>query len=236
MKKILLCCLMVLVMVFSGCGSGGQTPVDIPEPQRVEVISKVVQYSGEGLEVDLKIPVIQGMEDTALQQSINNDFEQKAMDFKKAIEDALAEAQKEPIGGDYPAPTYYAGVNYNVPYNNYGLLSINVQYDSYTGGAHGMYHWETLNFDVNTGRFLQLKDLFIPGEDYQSLVLSEIHRQIELEPEIYFPDAVENLNYLPEDQPFYMTDGYVVVYFGLYEIAPYAAGIREFKVTNTATP
>ena len=33
-----------------------------------------------------------------------------------------------------------------------------------------------------------------------------------------------------EDQSFYFKDDHIVVVFGLYEIAPYAAGIQEFAL------
>ena len=35
---------------------------------------------------------------------------------------------------------------------------------------------------------------------------------------------------IDDNQPFYLTDGGLVVYFGQYEIAPYYVGIPEFKI------
>ncbi|TET09608.1 MAG: DUF3298 domain-containing protein [Candidatus Atribacteria bacterium] len=35
---------------------------------------------------------------------------------------------------------------------------------------------------------------------------------------------------MSEEQPFYLIEDGIVVYFGLYEIAPYASGIRYFKI------
>ena len=35
---------------------------------------------------------------------------------------------------------------------------------------------------------------------------------------------------IDKQQSFYIKDGHLVVYFGLYEIAPYVAGIQEFKL------
>ena len=61
----------------------------------------------------------------------------------------------------------------------------------------------------------------------------EITRQIEERKkngEIFF-EGEEEFNGVKEDQLFYITEeGQLVVVFGLYEIAPYAAGILEFPI------
>ncbi|MBF7084764.1 DUF3298 domain-containing protein, partial [Desulfallas sp. Bu1-1] len=35
---------------------------------------------------------------------------------------------------------------------------------------------------------------------------------------------------ISENHPYYIKDNYIVLCFGAYEIAPYAAGMPEFKI------
>ncbi|GAG31008.1 unnamed protein product, partial [marine sediment metagenome] len=41
---------------------------------------------------------------------------------------------------------------------------------------------------------------------------------------------------ISEEQPFYLIEDGIVVYFGLYEIAPYTSGIRYFKIPYSLFP
>ncbi len=125
---------------------------------------------------------------------------------------------------------------FTVPFNQDGLLSINFTYYAYQGGAHGFSYMETLNLDINTGQTLRLKDFFEPGDDYQRIILEEIHRQIEANRENYFEEARETLTAIPKAQQFYMGDGYIVVYFDLYYLVPYAYGLPEFIIPAEVMP
>lgn len=177
------------------------------------------------------IPVISGLRDQELEKRINADFENKALSFKDGIERAAAQfyADARENGWDVPGPCS-AQTSYTVPYNKDGLLSVCVTYYGFSGGAHGNTRVETLNLDTRTGKTLLLKDFFKPGEDYQALVAGEIRKQIAARPQDFFEDAAERLKAIPEDQPFYIEDGAVIVYFGQYEIAPYVTGIPEFRI------
>jgi hypothetical protein len=41
---------------------------------------------------------------------------------------------------------------------------------------------------------------------------------------------------ITDEQPFYIGDGQIVVYFAQYEIAPYAAGMSEFAIPVSVMP
>ncbi|WP_010296535.1 RsiV family protein [Clostridium senegalense] len=47
---------------------------------------------------------------------------------------------------------------------------------------------------------------------------------------MYYDNIISSLNGIPINQNFYLTNEGVVVFYDLYDIAPYVAGIREFKV------
>jgi len=240
MRRILLILATLLATLSIACAAapgpdreekrGGEAPA-------VTVTAKSFQSVTEELEATLEIPVLSGLPDKELEKRINADLENKALNFKSEIEKAAAEyyADAREHGWEVPGPCV-VHTSYTVPYNKDGYLSLCVTYYGFSGGAHGNTHMETLNLDTRTGKTLLLKDFFEPGEDWQSLVAEEIRRQIAERPQEFFDDAADRVKTIPEDQPFYIKDGAVVVYFGQYEIAPYATGMPEFEIPVSAMP
>ena len=201
----------------------------------VEVTDKIIKSKGEVLEVDLQIPVVSGIKNSALQNRINSHFESDAFNFKNETEVYVNEYVKVAEKNSIPINPCIAKTKYSVHYNKNNILSISVTYYSYTGGAHGSTVIKTMNINVDTGRILLIRDFFELGENYEE-VLKEIHSQIEEDKEKYYKDAIEKLRTIPDNQKFYIEKGYIVVYFGEYDIAPYASGIPEFKIPVSVMP
>jgi hypothetical protein len=74
-----------------------------------------------------------------------------------------------------------------------------------------------------------LNEIFTPGYDYCSTINDFIYNKIQANPENFFEGDM-GFKGIDKQQSFYIKDGHLVIYFGLYEIAPYAAGIQEFKL------
>lgn len=53
---------------------------------------------------------------------------------------------------------------------------------------------------------------------------------MQLEPDNYFPEVLTDWAGIKDDQAFYVEDGQLILYFALYDIAPYCNGIPEFKI------
>ncbi len=201
-----------------------------PEPGAITITERSVQATAEEAEVNMRIPMISGLQDQVLEEEINARFMQKAEDFRREIIEPYAEykASMEQYGG--PVHPFQVFVDYDVHYNLNGLLSISVSYYGFQGGAHGFTVRETLNLDVNTGKVLTLGDFFGQDENYKDIVSRKILEQIAASPEMYFEEAPDTVAKITGDQPFYIGDGQIVIYFAQYEIAPYAAGMPEFAV------
>jgi hypothetical protein len=165
-----------------------------------------------------------------IQSSLNAEFEKRAVDFKNEIEKQAKENYELSEQQEYPFRTYEAFVEYKVTFNKNNLLSIPVTYYSFTGGAHGMTIMEPNNIYLKTGKKLLLGDLFKPGYDYKTVIAGEVAKAIHADPATYFEDAIKTVQNFKDNQPFYLEDGNIVIYYGLYEIAPYASGIKEFKL------
>ena len=115
---------------------------------------------------------------------------------------------------------------FEIKTNERNILSLTLTVYSFTGGAHGMTIVKALNFDVNTGKQYELKDLFKPESDYVTVLSSIIQQKIK-DWEIQLLDEFTNIR---PDQDFYFADHSLVIYFQLYEITPYVWGFPYFPI------
>ena len=84
---------------------------------------------------------------------------------------------------------------------------------------------------MKNGEILNLSDLFKDKVNYKEVINNEIRKQIE---DMVKKDkenaGVYQFTTISDNQKFYIQDDNIVIFFDLYEIAPYAAGIPEFKI------
>ena len=83
-----------------------------------------------------------------------------------------------------------------------------------------------LNFDVTTGENKSLQSQFKPDSDYVKRLSDLVAAQIK-EREIPLLDEFTGIS---PDQNFYVVDNVLILYFDLYDIAPYAAGFPYFPI------
>lgn len=213
---------LLLVIAFYGCGS-----------KPVTVTTKSVQQNTDLINIDLKIPVVSGIKDQKIQNAINGQFEKDALDFREEIESLSVLGEQEAKNAGFPFRKFDATTAFKVAYNKNGLLSIPVEYYQFTGGAHGATEKRPYNYDLKTGRVITLGDIFKKGYNYKEAINKEVKRQIKEKNDLYFSQPGMEFQTIKENQPFYLVDDGLTVYFAQYEIAPYAAGIPEFKLPFT---
>jgi hypothetical protein len=207
-------------------------PTIASSPAPLTITTKQVQQNNAAIQVDLSIPVVDGLQDSQLQQQLNNRFEQDASQFETDIETQAGDDIKQAAVSGYPFRQYNATTAYKVAYNQNGLLSVTVDYYQFTGGAHGGTERKPYNYNLETGKELTLQDLFKAGVNYKQILNQEIADQIKANPEGgYFAQPDLEFKTIDDSQPFYLTDGGLVIYFAQYEIAPYYVGIPEFKIS-----
>lgn len=162
-------------------------------------------------------PQLAGMQDTNIQNQINEQFDTIFTESRANItkEDTL---------------TVSDGFSASMK-NNLLIISMS-GYDYYSGAAHGMPLQNYYFVDIITGKFYELKDLFKEGSDYKTpineIISEKIKEDIAAEEYIYFEDQFTGIS---DAQYFYLTDDSVIIYFYPYDIAAYAAGFPEFTVT-----
>ena len=197
--------------------------------QEIKISVKTISEDYPALKTNLQIPAFEGFYDDHnpchITARINEDifgfFERLTEDSEKYLETAR-EAGWEPR-------KYIGETIFELHYISEKILSFSIIFYSYTLGAHGFTERVSYNFDLETGNEIKINDLFLNYEQYTNIINQEIMKQITAEKEVYFNDG-EDFQTINEHQPFYIQYDGIVVHFGLYEIAPYVAGIRYFKI------
>ncbi|ARK23512.1 hypothetical protein SporoP37_01575 [Sporosarcina sp. P37] len=163
--------------------------------------------------IDIYYPVITWLENKKVQKQLNEEL------FKEMNKLLVEENYYEPGLVELFA-------SYEIKNNQRDILSINLIVYSFTGGAHGMTVVKSLTFDTRTGRKYSLQDMFKPGSPYVQRISEYIRRHIQQ----WKTPVLEPFTKIRPDQDFYIADTSLVVYFQLYEIAPYVEGFPYFPM------
>jgi hypothetical protein len=160
-------------------------------------------------------PQIEGIKNKRVQQNVNNKLKQLSQ-----VKDVPSNVQLE---------SSYTG-DFSVEFFNKNLLVFELEgYDFPFGAAHGMPSRVYPHVDMISGSFYELKDLFKQNSNYVKVISDIIANQIKTDPQYdyLFPDAYKGIK---PDQPFYVDQNNLYIFFAPYEIAPYAAGFPTFKI------
>ncbi|KOA18941.1 peptidoglycan-N-acetylmuramic acid deacetylase PdaC [Clostridium homopropionicum DSM 5847] len=190
-----------------------------------KIISKEIYSKDDLLEVKLKIPQIENIN---LFEKINAELLNDAISFKNEVESIAKENSQEAKKYGLPNTPYAAFSDYKVNLNKNNILSLYIDYYQFTGGAHGSTVRKCYNYDLNTGERLRLNDLFKANTSYKEIINKEIENQINKNKGIYFPEYFKGIS---DNQCFSIDKDNLIIYFQQYDIAPYAAGIPEFKIS-----
>lgn len=154
----------------------------------------------------------------------------KNMTIEKQVNDRLKVlSQVKYIKPDEQLDYTYDG-DFSIEFFAKNLLVLQLYgYQYYFGAAHGMPTKNYPHIDLVTGRFYELKDLFKKNSDYVKVLSNIIGEQIKNDPQYdyVFPDSYKGI---APNQPFYVDDSALYIYFAPYEIGPYAAGFPTFKI------
>ena len=110
----------------------------------------------------------------------------------------------------------------------------------YQGTGSG-YQWNYFyTIDLKTGKRMQLKDVFVEGEDYITLISEDIKRQMQEQMSAddmicyWLNDEIEELNFekITEDTSFYLNEkNNLVISFDEGDVAPMYMGSVEFEIS-----
>lgn len=165
-----------------------------------------------GENIKITVPYVEGMENKTSENALNKRFLDSAKDY--LIDNSENE---NPLTND----RFDFRSNYEIAYNDFEFLSVVQWYYVYNGGAHGNTYFKTTTYNTETGKFLEMKDLFKEGVDYQTLLTDLVKEEISArgaKAEGFYFEKVD------DNTLFYLTKSGLVMLFSPYAIAPYVAG------------
>ncbi|UVI27576.1 WG repeat-containing protein [Paenibacillus spongiae] len=160
-------------------------------------------------------PHVEGMSDLAAQQSVNEKLKELSL--------------VKPVPGHVQLDYAYNG-DFEVEFFKKDLLVLELNGYRYPfGAAHGMPTKQYAHINLVNGHMYELKELFKPGSDYVKVLSDIVGRQIKEDPQYsyVFPGAYKGIR---PDQPFFVSENALHLYFEPYEIAPYSAGFPTFTI------
>lgn len=133
-----------------------------------------------------------------------------------------------------PEVAWKDNTNLLIRCNASGLLSYTVESNQNSGGAHGGTTYRNSIIDLKTGDKLGEEDLFT--EASLPLINDIILKKLELQNKVETPEELEQIGYFDVSQigqykNIYLTSDGLVYTFNEYEIAAYAVGTVEVKLT-----
>lgn len=198
----------------------------------IVVDSKSINNKSKYLDTNIKIPKII-IKDKNIEQDVNKKIEEDIMNVYKS-----ANKEAENFFDNFPDldMKFIVSSDFKIKKDTKGIISILVEYYRYSGGAHGYNENVAYNIDITTGEFLDLDDIFKANSSYKDTLNKNIQEKIQkinVDNNLAEDsDRIYNFKGINDNQKFYLQDGSIVIFFDLYEIAPYVAGIPEFLIST----
>ena len=200
----------------------------IQSENKFRIEEKPIIKNLDYLKEDIKIPqLVDGNDENKINlmnSVINKDILPKVEEAEK-----ISKEYFEGAGQEKPTFPYEIYSKYAITEDNNVLLSLYNDYYEYLGGAHGMTTRTSYTIDKEKENLITLKELFVEGYNYSDIINKKIKEEISKNPENYF-DSGKEFKGISESQRFYIDGDNLVIYYQLYDIAPYAFGIPEFKI------
>ena len=222
---------LVVLMLLISIGSYPQAMLKTSElnedNSNVNIVDKIYKSKNNYLDINVVVPQINGISNKKQEDIVNDKVIKWTENWINEVKQIADEYFK-----DKPSPLmpYQLYARYKVT-NNSDIISFYIDYYQFSGGAHGITNRIAYNIEKSSGNEMQLKDIFKDNYNYKDIINKEISREISKDPDRYFTGK-DGFNGIGDNQNFYIKNNKVVIYFGLYEIAPYAAGISEFIISN----
>ena len=222
---------LVVLMLLISIGSYPQAMLKTSElnedNSNVNIVDKIYKSKNNYLDINVVVPQINGISNKKQEDIVNDKVIKWTENWINEVKQIADEYFK-----DKPSPLmpYQLYARYKVT-NNSDIISFYIDYYQFSGGAHGITNRIAYNIEKSSGNEMQLKDIFKDNYNYKDIINKEISRQISKDPDRYFTGK-DGFNGIGDNQNFYIKNNKVVIYFGLYEIAPYASGISEFIISN----
>ncbi len=229
MKKALLFVMIAVFALTVFPAATGISSVSADSESSLKVETAKIEKIDGSCSIKIIYPVLSGF---ASASKINNTLQNKNLDsigFIRREQVYLDEYIKDMPPREHNLPM--ASIDSLFDYNTSGdILSLIRNTYVYTGGAHGMTTLESYTVNTKSGEIYSFNSLFNPNSNYKKVILDKIKKSIDKEKDMYFDDAKTTVDKAKSNYQFYIDGDRLVIYFGVYELRPYAGGIARFSM------
>lgn len=130
--------------------------------------------------------------------------------------------------------SYYEMSDNDVTYNSNGLICFVVNFENYTGGAHGAHSYINRVIDISRGDFLYENDIFVEG--FQNQLAQMLVEKIAENSKVSDSKELENIGFFSVEEiypngNFLISESGITYTFNEYEIAAYVVGAIQVELT-----
>lgn len=212
----------IIILLFVTGGLWGcKSNISLPKENTFSVESSYLQESGEHLSINAEYPVLKGFPGADV---LNSEIKGKVLAAAEEVGNAADEMENR----DGFSATLNSSYGY---FNNDDLSSLWMLWDNYTGGAHGLYWIDSYNLNTSTGDIYFFPDIFQDAEMGIEYITARILKEVQDPEKGFFDSASETVKNYHGNYNFIINGDQLIVYFPLYDIAPYVAGIQHFDFT-----
>ncbi|OGC31331.1 hypothetical protein A2311_03740 [candidate division WOR-1 bacterium RIFOXYB2_FULL_48_7] len=191
-----------------------------------QITAKVIKEQSNRYVIQAKYPYLSGLTSRQGEASFNQLIKGLVLRWLVKFKNDVRNYARFDLG---QKSDFYA--DYQVKNLSKELIAVRIEKSLYqAGSAHPVAWIETINYDLVSGRQLQVEDIFLPKSDWVGLVASYCQGQLKqvLSSEGWVEEGAGEKadNYAS----FLLVPQGVVFIFQIYQVAPYAYGPQEVVV------
>lgn len=230
----------VAVVVIGFIGSANLSPTFAQVVGEIPVLNKIVEvvtfrqfeYEEETYNATLEAPVIEGLENESLQETLNEKYLEENKKLYEQFKAEVTEMKNFENSGHLGVDT-----GFEIKTNNEKLLSIGRYVVNTVGSSSTTITYDTI--DKKNEVLITLPSLF-KDDRYIDVISENIKAQMKErmasdENQHYWIDGedekIEGFGTIDAEQSFYITEqGKLMISFDKYEVGPGSMGIQEFEI------
>ncbi len=237
---------LIICLLVSTCAQNNRELKD--EKTGFTVLTKTFQRKsnpcpdelGSCAEIDLKIPFIEKHENTDLMnQEILKELEIMMENFPPALRtlkdvpikiDSFI-SQHHSFSKEVNFPQNWTfNIRYNLLENNVNSLSILLNLDRYTGGAHPFNEIIIISFGAEDGKRRLITDIIRDEQKLKELIVKEVRRKRNISESVNLTEEGFYANDWPLPKNFALISQGLYLVYNAYEIGPYVLGSTELLI------
>jgi hypothetical protein len=185
-----------------------------------------------GSSADLVNDAIQNKFRNELKSYANRDSSLRLNDFEALVMSFIMD--NSIFQKDFPGSNadWYIIMNCEEVFQESGLLTIQFNFNAYTGGAHGSENTYYLVFDVESGNILSIEDVVADLSQLRAVAEATFRKQQEIDPAVALEDAgyfIEN-GVFPVEGNFAIINDNLILHYNAYDLAAYSEGKISIKI------